>query len=88
MLLVLLLGSKASLSLTHFIETICVVVIFIVMVFEDFFFLGTEVLVLELGDDLLLLLATLGVLEVVHVQLVLQVVNVSVLLNVDGVEAF
>jgi hypothetical protein len=44
--LVLLFSSKTGLGLTHFVETMGVVVIFIVMVFEDFFFLGTEVLIL------------------------------------------
>jgi len=66
-LLVLLLGSEASLSLTHLIKAVCVLVVLIVMVFEDFFFLGAEVLILKLGDDLLLLLATLGILQVVHI---------------------
>jgi len=87
-LLVLLLSSEASLGFTHLVEAVSIVVIFIVMVFKDLFFLCTEVLVLELGDDFLLFLATLGVLEVIHVQLILQVVNVGILLNVDGVEAF
>lgn len=88
MLLVLLFGSKTGLGLTHFVETIGVVVIFIVVVFEDFFFLGTEVLILQLGDYFFLFLAALGVLEVIHIKLVLEVVNICVLFNVDGVEAF
>lgn len=67
MLLVLLLGSEAGLGLTHFIEAVSVMVIFIVVVFKDFFLLGAEVLILKLGDDFLLLLAALSVLEVVHV---------------------
>jgi len=67
MLLVLLLGSEASLGFTHLIKAVSVLVVLVVMVFEDFFLLGAEVLILELGNDLLLLLTALGVLEVVHV---------------------
>jgi hypothetical protein len=66
-LLVLLFGSEASLGLTHLVEAVSVVVILIIMVFEDFLFLGAKVLVLKLGNDFLLLLAALGILEVVHI---------------------
>jgi hypothetical protein len=45
-LLVLLLGSEAGFGFTHFVEAVSVVIIFVVVVFENFFFLGAEVLVL------------------------------------------
>ena len=62
--------------------------VLISVIIEDVFFLGFLLLVLELVDDLLLLLASLGVLQVVHVKLVLKVVNVGEFFDISRVIAF
>ena len=83
---VLTLGTEASLGFAHLVKLGVVAVIRIV--FENLVLLVLEVLVFQLLDDLLLLLAPLVVLQIVHVELILQVVDVGVLLDVGAVEAF
>jgi hypothetical protein len=61
---------------------------FFPLIVEDFLLLCLDLLRLELINDLLLLLATLSVLQVVHVELMLQIVDVCELLHVDAVEPF
>ena len=83
---VLTLGAEASLGFAHLVKLGVVAVIRIV--FENLVLLVLKVLVFQLLDDLLLLLAPLVVLQIVHVELILQVVDVGVLLDVGAVEAF
>ena len=83
---VLTLGTEASLGFAHLVKLGVVAVIRIV--FENLVLLVLKVLVFQLLDDLLLLLAPLVVLQIVHVELILQVVDVGVLLDVGAVEAF
>ena len=81
---ILALGSESSLGLTHLVELGIALVICIIL--ENLVLLVLQVLVLELLNHLLLLSATLAVLQVVHVKLVLKVIDVSVLLDVGTVE--
>jgi len=81
--LVLSLSSEACLGFTHFIELRIIV---LAIILKDLILLILQVLVLQFLDHLLLLCASLTVLQVVHVQLVLQVVDISVLLNVCTIE--
>ena len=83
--LVVSFSSKSSFSLTHLIEP-CIL-IFTTFVFKDLIFLILHMLVLQLLNDLLLLGTTLGVLQVVHIQLIFKVVDVSVLLHIGTVES-
>lgn len=59
---------KACLSAAHLVKFLALSV---VLFFEDLFLLLLLVFLLEFGDDFLLLLAALAVLEVVQVKLVL-----------------
>ena len=83
--LVLTLGAEASFGLAHLVEFSSVVVI--TVLFENLVFLVLQVLILQFLNHLLLLLATLAILQVVHIKLVFEVVNIGVLLDVCAVEA-
>jgi len=67
--LVLTLGSEASLCLAHFIKFRIVLVVDII--FEDLVLLVLNVLIFQLLNHLLLLGASLAILQVVHIELVL-----------------
>ena len=77
-------GPKSGLSLTHLLEFAALVI----LVLKYLILLVFGMLVLKLFDDGVGLLLTIGILEVVHVQLILKVVDIGVLLHVDVVESF
>jgi hypothetical protein len=83
------LGSEARLCLSHFVELRvgAPLLLTIFIFFKDFFFLSLCMLILQPVNDGLSLLLALGILQVVHVELVLQIVNVSVLFHIDAVIA-
>ena len=81
-----LLLAKAILCLPHPIVVGEHGILLISLVVEDFLLFSLDLLGLELVNNLLLLEPSLGVLEVVHIQLVLQIVDIGELLDVHRVE--
>jgi len=79
------LRPEASLRLPHLVELLRADMI---IIFKNFLFLVTGVLILQPLNNSIRLLPPLMILQIVHVQLILQVINVGVLLHINRIESF
>jgi hypothetical protein len=84
--------TKSILGLAHLImSSSCTInehLFLVSFVIEDFLFLNFLLLIFELVDQLLLILSSLSILQIVHIKLVFQVVDIGELLNIDMIESF
>ena len=83
----LLILSETILSLSHLIVFSSKHIIIISLIIEDLFLLNLFLLVLELVDDVLLVLSSLVILQIVHIKFMLQIINVSEFFNIHSVES-
>ena len=63
-------------------------VVIVSVIIENLFLFSLLLLTLEFVDDLLLVLSSQGVFEVIHVKLMFQIVNIGELLDVHSIESF
>jgi len=81
------LVSEPVLGLAHLVVTILKHgIFFISLIIEDFFLFGLDLLTLEFVNDILLILSTEAILDVVHIELELQVVDVGELFDISVIE--
>ena len=83
----LLILGETILSLSHLIVFSSKHIVIISLIIEDLLLLNLLLLVLELVDDVLLVLSSLAILQVVHIKFMLQIIDVSEFFNINSVES-